>query len=27
LELSEAPVVSSHANARSLCRHSRNLAD
>ena len=27
LELSEAPVVASHANARALCDHHRNLSD
>ena len=27
LELSEAPVVASHANARALCDHHRNLTD
>lgn len=27
LELSEAPVVASHANARALCDHRRNLTD
>ncbi len=27
LELSEAPVVASHANARALCDHFRNLTD
>jgi membrane dipeptidase len=27
LELSEAPVVASHANARALCDHPRNLTD
>lgn len=27
LKLSEAPVVASHANARALCEHRRNLSD
>jgi len=27
LKLSESPVVASHANARALCSHSRNLTD